>query len=188
MVVKQLVTAEELWEMPDVPGKRYELVDGEVDEVPGAGDLHMAIVILLFKLLDRFVEEHDLGLVRPDGLAYVLRRDPDQVRIPDVSFVAWQSVPEGEISEAFWEGAPSLAVEVVSPNDLAEEFRERIMDYLEAGSRQAWVLWPRRQSVSVYAPGADTRELGPDALLDGRDILPGFQVRVADLFDVRRKR
>ena len=188
MALKQLVTAEELWEMPEAPGKRHELVDGEVVEVPGAGELHMAIVILLFKLLDRFVEEHDLGLVRPDGLAYVLRRDPDQVRIPDVSFVAWQSVPDGEISDAFWEGAPTLAVEVVSPNDRADDIHARVQDYLEAGSRQVWVLWPRRQSVSVYAQGADTRELGPDALLDGRDVLPGFQVRVADLFAVRRKR
>jgi len=187
-MVEQLITAEELWEMPEAPGKRRELVDGEVVEVPGAGDLPMAIVILLFKLLDRFVEEYDLGLVRPDGLAYVLRREPDQVRIPDLSFVAWDHVPVEGIPEGFWEGVPTLAVEVVSPNDLAEEFRDRIMDYLEAGSRQVWVLWPRRQSVSVYAPGADTRELRPDALLDGRDILPGFSVRVSDLFAVRRKR
>ena len=79
MSVKQQVTAEEIWEMPEVPGKRLELVDGEVSEVPGAGELHIAIVVMLFKLLDRFVEQHDLGIVRPDGLAYVLRRDPDQV-------------------------------------------------------------------------------------------------------------
>lgn len=188
MNVKQLVTAEELWDIPEVPGKRLELVDGEVVEVPGAGELHMAIVILLYKLLDRFVEDHDLGLVRPDGLAYVLRRGPDQVRIPDVSFVAWESVPEGEISESFWEGAPTLAVEVVSPNDRADDIYERVQDYLEAGSRQVWVLRPRQRSVSIYRPDGDTRELGPDALLDGSDILPGFSVRVGNLFEVRRRR
>lgn len=188
MSAEQLVTAEELWKLPDVPGKRHEPVDGEVVEVPGEGELHIAILILLFKLLDRFVEQHDLGIVRPDGLAYVLRRDPDQVRIPDVSFVAWHSVPEGEISEGYWEGPPTLAVEVVSPNDLAGEFHERILDYLEAGSSRVWVLWPKGRSVSVYRQGEDTRELGPDVMLDGRDILPGFQVRVADLFAVRRRR
>lgn len=188
MVVKQLVTAEELWEMPDVPGKGHELVDGEVVEVPGAGALHAMIAFALARLLEDFVRQHDLGLVMPDGLAYVLRRHPDQVRTPDLSFVSWDLVPEVGIPEGFWEGAPTLAVEVVSPDDLAEELRERVMDYLEAGSRQVWVLWPRQQSVSVYAPGADARELGPDALLDGRDMLPGFEVRVAGLFDVRRKR
>lgn len=188
MAITQRISVEQLWDMPDVPGKRLELVDGEVVEMPGAGELHMAIVILLFKLLDQFVDDHDLGLVRPDGLAYVLRRDPDQVRIPDVSFVEWDSVPEGEISEGFWEGAPTLAVEVLSPNDRADDIYERVQDYLAAGSSQVWVLRPRQRSVSVYRPDADTRELGPDAALDGRDILPGFRVRVGDLFDVRRGR
>lgn len=188
MSVKQQVTAEELWEMPEVPGKRLELVDGSVYEVPGAGELHIAIVVMLFKLLDRFAEQHDLGIVRPDGLAYVLRRDPDQVRIPDLSFVAWESVPTGDVSERFWEGPPTLAVEVVSPHDRADDVHERVQDYLEAGTRQVWVLWPRRRSVSVYRPDADTRELGPDAVLDGGEVLPGFTVRVGDLFEVRRRR
>ncbi|HWV23956.1 MAG TPA: Uma2 family endonuclease [Thermomicrobiales bacterium] len=181
-------TAEELQDLPEVPGKRFELVDGEVVEMPGAGELHMAIVILLYKLLDRFVDDHDLGLVRPDGLAYVLHRNPDQVRIPDVSFVEWDSVPEGEISEGFWEGAPTLAVEVLSPNDRADDIYERVQDYLAAGSPQVWVLRPRQRSVSVYRPNADTRELGPDTLLDGGNILPGFSARVSDLFNVRRRR
>lgn len=187
MSVKLQVTAEQLWEMPEVPGKRLELVDGEVSEVPGAGELHIAIVVMLFKPLDRFVEQHDLGIVRPNGLAYVLRRDPDQVRIPDVSFVAWDSVPEGDVSERFWEGAPTLAVEVVSPHDRADDIHERVQDYLEAGAREVWVLWPRRRSVSVYNPDADTRELGPNDLLAGGDVLPGFGVRVGDLFEVRRR-
>lgn len=188
MSTKQRITAEELWEMPEVPGKRLELVDGEVVEAARAGELHMAIVVLLFKLLDRFVEQHDLGIVRPDGLAYVLRRAPDQIRIPDVSFVAWDSVPEGDVSDRFWEGAPTLAIEVVSPNDRAVDIHQRVQDYLDAGSRQVWVLWPQTRSVSVYRPDADTRELGPDHLLDGGDVLPGFDARVGDLFAIRRRR
>lgn len=188
MSVKHKVTAEELWEMPDVPGKRLELVDGEVVEMPGAGALHVMIVFAVAQLLERFVRKRDLGLVVPDGLAYVLRRDPDQVRIPDVSFVAWERVPEGEISEGFWQGPPTLAIEVVSPNDRADDIYARVQDYLAAGSDQVWVLWPRQHSVSVHRPDDDTRELGPDATLDGGNILPGFQVRVGDLFAVQRRR
>jgi Uma2 family endonuclease len=188
MSVKQIVTAEELWEMPDVSGQRFELIDGEVVEVPGAGALHAMIVFALARLLEDFVRQHDLGLVIPDGLAYVLWRGPDQVRIPDVSFVSWDRVPEEGIPEGFWEGAPTLAIEVVSPNDRADDIHHRVQDYLQAGSKQVWVLWPRHQSLSVYRPDADTRELGPDALLDGADILPGFSVRVGDLFDVQRRK
>jgi Uma2 family endonuclease len=97
-------------------------------------------------------------------------------------------VPEAGVPERFWEGAPTLAVEVVSPNDRADDIHDRVQDYLDAGSRQVWVLWPRQRSVSVHRPDADTRELGPDATLDGGDILPGFTVRVGDLLDVRRRR
>jgi Uma2 family endonuclease len=186
MSVKQRVTAEELWEMPEVPGKRLELADGELVEIPGAGALHTMIVFALARLLEDFVRQHDLGL--PDGLAYVLRRGPDHVRIPDVSFVAWERVPEEGIPEGFWEGPPTLAVEVVSPHDLAEDFYERVQDYLESGVCQVWVLWPRRRSVSIYRTDADTRELGPDARLDGGDALPGFSVRVSDLFEVGVRR
>ncbi|HWV25491.1 MAG TPA: Uma2 family endonuclease [Thermomicrobiales bacterium] len=186
--VKQLVTAEELWDMPEVPGKRLELVDGEVVEMPGAGALHGLILFALAQLLSDFVRRHNLGLVTPDGVAYLLRRDPDQIRIPDTSFVAWDLVPEDGAPEGFWNGAPTLAIEVVSPNDRADDIQARVQDYLGAGSAQVWVLWPRTRSVSVYRPHTDTRQLGAEDALDGGDILPGFSVRVGDLFDVRRRR
>jgi Uma2 family endonuclease len=188
MSVKQkMVTAEELWEMPEGPGKRFELVDGEVIEVSPAGDLHMTIAEIVYKRLDRFVEQHNLGLVRFNGLGYVIKRGPDQVRVPDVSFVAWEGVPEGEPSEWFWEGPPTLAVEVVSQDDLALDFRDRVYDYLEARTQQVWVLWPRTRRVSGFSPNANTREFDPDSTLDGGSLLPGFSVSVGDLFEVPRR-
>lgn len=187
-VKHQLVTAEELWEMPEVPGKRLELVDGEVVEVPGAGDLHVAISFKLARALDDFVQQNDLGIVRPDGLAFVLRRDPDHMRIPDASFVAWERVPEEGIPEGFWEGPPTLAVEVVSPHDRADDIHAKVRDYLEAGTQQVWVLWPRTRSMTVYDSTHGVRELAPEAELDGGNELPGFTVRVGDLFEVRRHR
>ena len=186
MSVKQhLVTAEELWEMPDVPGKGFELVNGEIVEVSPAGGVHTKIMFRLAQRLDAFVSQHDLGEVMPEGLGFVLRRDPDLVREPDVSFIAAASVPAEGLPTGYWEGAPTLAVEVVSPHDRVVEIDERVQDYLEAGTKQVWVLRPNRRAVSIYRPHADTRELGPDAMLDGADILPGFTVRVGDLFEVR---
>lgn len=187
-VRQQLVTAEELWQMPEIPGKQLELVDGEVIEVPGAGDLHVAISFKLARALDDFLQQHDLGIVRPDGLSYVLRRSPDQVRIPDVSFVAWERVPKEGIPEGFWEGPPTIAVEVVSPHDRADDIHAKVQDYLEAGTRQVWVLWPRTRSMTVHDSTRGVRELGAETNLDGGDALPGFRVRVGDLFAVRRRR
>lgn len=187
MSVKQLMSAEEVWELPERPGMTYELIDGELHEVPGATALHSLIAALIYRLMDDFARQRDLGLVFPDGVAYVLRRDPDQVRIPDVSFVAWSEVPGDGVPEGFWEGPPTLAVEVISPNDRAVDIHRKVRDYLDAGVHLVWVLWPQQASVTVY--DRDTqRELGADDQLGGGDALPGFRVRVGDLFEVRRRR
>jgi Uma2 family endonuclease len=86
--------------------------------------------------------------------------------------------------EGFWPLAPDLAIEVVSPNDRADEVHSKVHEYLEAGTRLVWVLWPRRRSVTVHDADGLVRELDPEQYLDGDDTLPGFSVRVADLFAV----
>jgi Uma2 family endonuclease len=188
MSVKQRITAEQLMELPEVPGKRFELVNGELVEMSPAGAEHTGIMFKLAQRLDTFVSQHDLGVVLPEGLGFVLRREPDLVREPDVSFVVAARVPDEGLPKGYWDGPPTLAIEVVSPNDRADDIQERVQDYLEAGSKQVWVLWPRRRSVTVYSPDGTTPELGPDATLDGGDILPGFRVTVGDLFETRRRR
>ncbi len=189
MSVKQKsVTADKLWEMPNPLDKRFELIDGEVVEVSPAGGVHMRIVARLVNVLEGFVEQHDLGLVTGDGLGFILRRDPDLVRVPDVSFVPWEHVPDEGIPVRFWEGPPTLAVEVVSPDDRATEIRAKVQHYLEAGARLVWILWPDQQAVTIYASDGAVRELGPEEQLDGDDVLPGFVTRVGALFEIRHHR
>lgn len=185
MSARQLVTAEELWTMPEIPGKRLELVEGEVREVPGTSILHGLIVVRVGRLLAAFVEERNLGLVTVDGSAYLIRKDPDTVRIPDVAFVSWSRLPEPLPLNNYWPLSPDLAVEVVSPDDRAIELHEKAQSYLAAGTRQVWVLWPQRRSITVHTPQGSGNDLGADDILDGGDLLPGFGVRTGDLFNVR---
>ncbi len=180
----RLMTAEEFWELPEQPGVRYELVKGVPVEVPGAGALHNLIAALVYRLIHEFARTRNLGLVFTDGLAYILGRNPDTVRIPDASFVSRERIPESGIPEGFWPGAPDLAVEIVSPNDRAEDVHDKVRDYLAAGARLVWVLWPKSRSLTVYTPDGQARELGPEQELDGGDVLPGFRVPVASLFAV----
>ncbi len=187
MVVTQLITAEQLMEMSDDPGKRFELVNGEVVEVPFAAHLHARIVMTLVYLLSTFVRAHDLGEVYGDGLGYLITRMPDTVRSPDVSFLSAERIPE-EGFPVFVPFAPEFAIEVVSPNDQADEVHDKVYQYLAAGTRLVWVIWPKTRSVSVFGNGSTNGEFGPEAELDGGDVLPGFRVRVANLFDVRAKR
>ncbi|WP_448576561.1 Uma2 family endonuclease [Thermomicrobium sp.] len=152
--------------------------------MPGAGGILAAIVVRLVLLLHQFVTSRRIGLVFGDGLGYILRRNPDTVRIPDVSVVRWERVPATGIPEGFWPGAPDLAVEIVSPHDRAEEVHERVRDYLGAGVRLVWVLWPKSRTVTVYWPDGTARELGPDEKVSGGDVLPGFDMTVSELFAV----
>jgi Uma2 family endonuclease len=182
MTVKTLMTAEELWEAPEVPGKRFELVRGELVELPGAGGQHGLIVGTFYLLLQPFVSARGIGQVFADGVGYIIARAPDVVRVPDVSFISTARLPEGGIPEKYIPVSPDLAVEIVSPGDRAEEVFEKVREYLAGGSRLVWVVWPRRKGVTAFNSEGVYREYGPDDELDGGEILPGFSVRVAELF------
>jgi len=183
-VKQQLITAEAFFEMPDPPDTRIELVDGTVREKPPLGVQAAFAKGNLLTSLARFAKRHDLGIVLP-GLGCVLERNPDTVRIAESCFIAWDRVPPGPPSEWFWEGAPMLTVEVVSHVAKAVDVHWRVSDFLEAGSRQVWVVWSSIRSIEVHRPNGTGSLLGPDAQLDGGDILTGFAVRVGDLFEVR---
>lgn len=76
----------------------------------------------------------------------------------------------------------------MSPDDRATDVHANVRDYLEAGTRQVWVLWPPQRSVTVYEPDGTAREFGPDTHLDGGTVLPEFGVPVGSLFEARRHR
>ena len=182
------ITADELWQMPEAPGKRFELADGELVELPGAGGLHNLIVGVVYGLLRSFVLQGRLGPVFSDGAGYLLRRDPDLLRIPDISFVSWDRLPGGRVPEGYMPAAPDLAVEVVSPNDRAADVHDKVREYLDAGCRMVLVLWPGSRSATVHEQGGLVRDLGPEAELNGGGVLPGFRVRVGELFEVQESR
>ena len=168
--------------MEAVPSKRYELLKGELSEKPGAGGVHGLLVKIFLRLLDPFVLAFGLGEVFADGVGYVLDRAPDVVRIPDVSFIALARLPQGRVPEGYIDGAPDLAVEIVSPSDRAEDVYGKVREYLEAGTLLIWVVWPRDRAITVYAVDGEIRELRASDELSGDNVLPGFRVSVADVF------
>jgi Uma2 family endonuclease len=182
MSVTQLLTAEDLHAMPDVPGKRFELVRGELVEVPTAGYPHAQLVRALQRLLDRFAVEHRLGEVFGDGLGYIIARDPDVVRVPDVSFIAGARLPAEGI-QGFVPFAPDLAVEIVSPGDTASEIEQRVRDWLDGGASMVWVVYPSAPSLTAYRSDRSARHHGPRDEVEGGDVLPGFAAPLALVCD-----
>jgi Uma2 family endonuclease len=181
-VAQRLLTAEEYMALPDPLDTRFELVKGELVEVGFATAVHSWIIGTIYQLLFAFVRERNLGYVFGDGAGYVTTRDPDTVRGPDVSFVARGRLPTPGVPDGPWPFAPDLAVEMPSPSDRAGKVRAKALEYLAGGSRLVWIVRPSRRSVTVYTADGTVREFGAEDELDGEDVLPGFRVRVADLF------
>ena len=79
--------------------------------------------------------------------------------------------------------APDLAVEVLSPSERASELEEKLDDYRAAGTPLIWVIDPDRRTVMIVSRAAPLRWIRAQDTLDGGDVLPGFQCRVAELFE-----
>ncbi|MDQ6924858.1 MAG: Uma2 family endonuclease [Candidatus Eremiobacteraeota bacterium] len=177
----RLMTADELLALP----KRdmlHELIDGELRTMAPAGERHGEIGIALARVLSNHVFDHRLGRVYGADTGFRLRRDPDTVRAPDVAFVD-QTRLQGPVGgPKYFEGAPDLAVEVLSPNDSVIDLEDKLADFFAAGCRLAWVVNPHRDTLTVYIPpGTPVRVLGLDDVLDGGDVVPGFSHCVRDL-------
>ena len=188
MRTERPLTAEGIWQLPRPATGHYELVAGELIEAPEAGALRGLLAGLVYRLLGDEIAERDLGLAFGDNTAYLVRRNPDRLRVPDVSIIAWERTPEGEVPEGYGTVASTLVVEIASPHEQVEETEARVRDWVAAGTRLAWTLWPQRQVVTVNTPDEAVREFGPEDELDGGAPLPDFHARVATLFAVRRRR
>lgn len=178
--------AEELVRMPD-DDFRHELVKGELRTTTPAGSKHGSLVIRLASLLLQHVEAHELGEVLGPDTGFKIAESPDTVRAPDIAFVRQERIPAGELTEKFWQGAPDLAIEVISPTDTLYEMDEKIEEYLASGVTLVWVVNPKKRTATAYGPGASREVLGERDQLDGRPILLLFQYPVAKLFEVKRR-
>jgi Uma2 family endonuclease len=192
MAIKESVktyTAEDLWELshsPEYADKRLELVEGELIEMAPAALKHGNWASLLDRVVGNFVDEYQLGVVTAAETGYILFKNPngkDTVRAPDVGFISKGRLPENpdEWPDGYAPFAPDLAIEVVSPNDTADEIQDRVNDYLKYGTRFVWVFYPKSKSAVVHAPNGSIT-LGINDELDGGDVLPGFKLPLRRIF------
>lgn len=178
---RSLLTAEELLELSSDEYK-YELVEGELIRMAPTGGEHGVLTIRLGRLLDEYVETHALGIVCGAETGFVLRRTPDTVRAPDVSFIAKDRIPASGVPKTYWPFAPDLAVEVVSPSDRFDEVHTKVAEYFSAGARLVWVVNPSTRTVFAYRSPHDVQALSENDELKGEDVLPGFHCPVKRIF------
>jgi Uma2 family endonuclease len=173
------MTVKQFDQLPEREGTLYELNEGEVVTVTEPMPGHNWVRDNIARLTGNFVEDRRLGRVFVET-GYQL--GPDTVRIPDVSFVPADRMREIDLDKRI-QGAPALAIEVVSPTDLAQELTEKVKQYIAAEAKAVWVLYPKTWEVHVFCAGEVTVLRKADDVLEDQEILPGFSVSLAALFE-----
>jgi Uma2 family endonuclease len=176
-----LLTSEDLWGLPD-DGLRHELAAGRLLSEPPAGFDHGEVANELGRLLKEYAREQGLGRVVSGDVGFVLKKDPDTVRAPDVAFVRRERLQPGQRVRGFFPGAPDLAVEVLSPGDRPGAVAAKVTDYLNSGTRLVWIVDPDEQQVTAFAAGMQARVFRKEDDLEAEDLLPGFRVTVREIF------
>jgi Uma2 family endonuclease len=157
-----------------------ELVDGVLVEKVMA-TYESALAVILIHLIQSYLDETPIGFALGEGGA--LRILPRKMRIPDVSFISWDRFPGRKLpKDRVFRVAPDLAVEIVSEGNTEEEMNLKLDEYFAAGVRLVWYIDPRSRSAQVYTARDRAETIGDSGVLDGRDVLPGFQLVLGELF------
>jgi Uma2 family endonuclease len=178
---EKLLTAEDIAKKP--PRYACELVEGRIVRLSPAGMKHGLVIGWILDLLLPFVKRKKLGLVTSGETGFLVGRNPDTVRAPDIAFVSHATIRRSEeTGETFFPCAPDLAIEVLSPDDSWEAVQKKVPEYLAAGSKLVWVVSPEGEKVYVFEPKSEGRVLGRADKIDGGAALPGFRAAVKAFF------
>lgn len=164
-------------------GQRYELVNGELVEMAPTGFGHGDVEGHVAWLLRTHVLEHRLGKIVVGEVLFQLDREGRLARAADVAFVRQERLPPKDLEQRPFVGVPDLVVEIMSPNDTAEDIEQKVSDWLDHGTLAVLIVYPnvrrvsiRRQSGGVYLQGDDEVDLDP--------ALRGFRCKAGDFFPV----
>lgn len=181
---KKVWTDEAFMALPD-DGQHYEIVNGELIDMGNLGAKHGYIAIILSSALFAVVMAQKLGALFDSSTAFKMKNG--NKRSPDISFFAKERLQElDDLPTGFLDGAPDLAIEILSPTNTIEEIDSKLAEYFENGARLVWVINPNQHHVLVYRSAQEPdRLLKSIDALDGEDVIPGFSLPVADLFQKR---
>ena len=175
-----MATVEDALAIGDHEDRLCELVDGVLVEKV-LSTYESVLAGILIHLINNFLDANRLGVVTGGGGP--LRILPTQMRIPDVSFIRWERFPGGTLPrERVYRVASDLAVEILSEGNTKSEMQLKLHAYFTAGVRLVWYIDPERRTADVYTAPGKVQTLDEDGILDGLDVLPGFQLRLGGLF------
>lgn len=158
--------------------KTYEYVNGEYVKKSMPNAKHSGIATRISAEIWFFLKKNRIGRVYPEAHFQI----GEDRRIPDVAFVSAERIPESGEPEKFWDFAPDLAVEIVSPTDFYRDVLDKIDDYFKAGVKEVWLINPEKENLTVYFSFEKTKVLSKKDTLTSEKILPKFQLNLSDIF------
>jgi Uma2 family endonuclease len=174
-----LMTGEELLRRPDL--NPCELVNGRVVPTMATGDEHAEVEYELGMRLRAYGKETQRGRAVGGEVGIYIRRNPDTVRAADVIFISRERDLRPR-AKGYFEIAPELIVEVLSPDDRMSRVKDKLRDYFSAGVQVVWVVDPASHRILVYHSLTDVTILDDKKILTDEELLPGFSLPIADLF------
>ncbi|MDG2989545.1 Uma2 family endonuclease [Candidatus Synechococcus calcipolaris G9] len=177
-------TDEAFMALPD-DGQHYEVVNGELIDMGNSGAKHGYIAIILSSALFAVVMAKKLGALFDSSTAFKMKSG--NKRSPDISFFAKERLQElNDLPIGFLDGAPDLAIEILSPTNTIAEIDSKLAEYFENGTRLVWVIHPNQHHILVYRSAQEPDRLLKSAdSLEGEEVIPGFTLPVTDLFQKR---
>jgi Uma2 family endonuclease len=177
---KRQLSLAEYYKLPD-PEERLSIVRGTVVREPRAAYPHAALHTAMVSRIRDHVTANGLGIVLTEG-GFLLREDPPTVLGPDIAFIPRERVPADPTSVVHPRFPPDLVVEIISVADRAARVQEKLLEYLDAGTRLVWLVCPNTRSVTAFDSDG-VRLLREQDVLDGGGVLPGFRITVAQLLE-----
>jgi Uma2 family endonuclease len=177
MTTVEKLTLEQFLALPETE-PASEFACGEAFQKPMPTRKHGKLQTYLAVLLTQFLLRSPLGEAITEWRCIFGPPGEERTFVPDIVYVVRERLTEDD----YLFGPPDIAIEILSPGQHAGRFADKILFYVTHGVRMVWVIDPIERTVRVYVPGAETKLLTVDETLDGGDVLPGFQVELAELF------
>jgi Uma2 family endonuclease len=190
LLMKRPITEEIAMRVEEIEGfEHLEIEDGnwvgfDEDEYM-AGEEHGRIEFKLILRLGNHVEQNNLGVLYPGDTVFVLAGTPDDMRLkrrPDIAFVHREKIKH---TKGYIFASPDLAVEIISPTERPGEIRKKLHEYLDHGVKQVWQVFSDSQEIVVHFPDGTSKTYRPGDTLSGGDLLPGFTLDIAAVFDAQ---
>jgi len=177
------ITVEEYARLPET-SRPTELVRGEIVEMNVPTPRHGYVCLNIGAILRGFVRQDDLGRVFSNDSGVITERNPDTLRGPDVWYVSYEKLPKGPLPDEHLDVVPDLVIEVLSPDDRWSRVLGKVAEYLNIGVPIVCVVNPDDATAQVfYRDNPHSRTLASGDELAFADVLPGFSVRVGELFE-----